>query len=258
MAGKYARIFWTEVAHLREYKLEFFGEYLRIPIQIGLLYALWSIVFAISGKTLIGGLEFEGFVFYIGMAAFVSSALPAWEVSEKISDFITRGKIIMILVRPVHFIPFFFAREAADFVTRGLLAVAVFGLTGALLGWFIPSHAWTIPLFVVSLVLGLSLQYLVTLCVGMMAFFMYTTWGVRGLMNTLKGFFSGELIPLTLFPAGLGFVASVLPFKYVLFVPLFVYLEQYSYGESLRMLALQCLYIIVALFASLFLSLIHI
>lgn len=252
MVVKYCRIGLTEFARLREYKLEFFGEYARIPIQIGLLYVLWSIIFSLSGQSSLGGLEFEQFVFYIGLAAFISSAMPAMDVSEKISSFIQTGNIVMILSRPVHFVPFFFAREAADFVTRGLFALVVFGSAGAIFGWYMPSSILTILLFAVSLILGMALQYFVTLSTALLSFFIQYTWGIRIFNRTLNSFFSGELIPLTMFPPWLNTIAAFLPFKYVLFVPLFVYLEKYTLAETLYVMLLQIVFIVLFCFICLY------
>lgn len=253
MVVKYARIMWTEFARLREYRLEFFGEYLRIPIQIGLLYVLWGIIFGLSGQSSLGSLGFNQFVFYIGLAAFVASALPqGMDLSEKISGFISEGNIIMILSKPVYFVPFFFAREAADFVMRGLAAVIIFGSAGALLGWYIPTGILTIVLFITSLILAMVLSYFITLSFALLSFFMYSTWGPRILNKTLAYFFSGELIPLTLFPQWLDSIASFLPYKYVLFVPVFIYVEKYTIIEAVKMLFLQAVFIIVFLMVCLY------
>ncbi len=248
MAVKYFRIMWTEFSRLQEYKLEFIGEYLRIPVQIALLYALWNIIFNLSGQSSLGGLEFGEFVFYIGLAAFVGNAFFSMDVSEKISDFIIRGNMVVILTKPVGFISFFFARGASDFVVKGMLAVALFGSAGAMLGWYAPTSVLTVLLFTLSFILGMVLQFFVMLSTALLGFFLYYTWGARALINrTLAYFFSGELIPLTLFPDWLGMIAAFLPFKYVLFVPLFIYMEKYTTTEALWMMVLQGVFIILCL-----------
>ncbi len=247
MVVKYLRLLQVGFSNLKEYKLDFFGDYLRIPIQISLLYVLWSLIFSISNKNSIGGFDFTFFLVYIGMATFISAALPSWVLAEKTANFVTSGNAVMILTKPVNFVAYVFSKEAADFLIKGIIGVVFFGVLASILNWHTP-NLLNIFLFLISICLGLILQFFVVASVSFLCFFIYAIWGIRNLVETSRIFFSGEMIPLTLFPGWLMGIASILPFKYALFVPLLIYLEKYTLIESLEMMGLQVVFILIFIF----------
>ena len=63
-------------------------------------------------------------------------------------------------------------------------------------------------------------------------------------------FFSGQFVPLWLFPGLLGKVAYILPFRSILFTPLSIYIGVLSGGEITQAIGLQLLWLAILLIIS--------
>ncbi len=253
MAGKYLRAYILQFNVMREWRLDFIGEYIRVPAEIILLYIVWSIVFSLGGKTVLGGLSLSYFLVYLGLGRFIGSAIPSYDTVEVISEWIKQGNHVNIQTRPIRLIPYLTMRGITHFSIQGISAVLIFTIVASALGWYTPESVVLVLLSVVSLLLGVLVQYYVVLSISMLAFFIIATWGIRNVVENLRSFFSGEFLPLTLFPEWLFNFASFLPFKYSIFVPIFIYLGKYSVQESLKLIGIQVIFIIVFILVAIFL-----
>ena len=54
--------------------------------------------------------------------------------------------------------------------------------------------------------------------------------------NLTERLFSGEFAPLALYPAALQTIATFLPFQFLFFIPVQIYLEKYTPSETLMTL----------------------
>ena len=161
------------------------------------------------------------------------------------------GAIVVDLARPFGFLRWWLAREigrAAVFavsraVPAGLVGAALFGVrppgsAGAALGF-----AVSLPL---ALLAGFGIRYLVALT----AFWITDVRGALAVSSLALMFFSGAVLPLTIFPGTFGAVARLLPFAAVVQVPMDIYLRPRGGAGIGTQLAFQAAWVAVLLAAS--------
>ncbi len=158
-------------------------------------------------------------------------------------DKIRTGGIAYDLCRPLHLYGYYYVRIAAQKLVGSLLRAAPMLLFAILLpaGWGIspPASAAGFCLAVMGLLLGL-------LCVCAlenitMAFTMRTLdfRGMQAMLNLLMMIFSGNLLPLTLFPDAWQRVITLFPHAQLLDAPIRLYTGQWTPADAPRTLLIQ-------------------
>jgi len=104
-------------------------------------------------------------------------------------------------------------------------------------------------LFLLSCVCALLIFTLVNFSVGTLALHIYSIVGVIRAKYFIVEFMSGLLIPVTFFPKSLQRVMMFLPFPYISFTPLQIYLGKVQGAEAWRALGAQGLWVL-SLFAA--------
>ncbi|MNG07490.1 hypothetical protein D3C84_907930 [compost metagenome] len=94
-------------------------------------------------------------------------------------------------------------------------------------------------LFIVSTLLAILLGSQIDLIIGVLAFYFKYTFGLRMMKGAILALFTGALIPISLFPDWLRFIADVLPFKYMVYVPVSVYMGTLSWADTITAILIQ-------------------
>ncbi len=164
-------------------------------------------------------------------------------------DKIRSGSIAYDLCRPVSLYGFYYARIMAQKMTGSIMRAVPMLLFAAFLpeGWGIapPSSVPGLFLSMLALLLGL-------LCVSAlenitMAFTMRTLdpRGIQGMLNMLMMTFSGNILPLTLFPDSWQHVIAFLPYAQLLDAPIRLYTGDAIPPEAVRILPAQAGWVLV-------------
>lgn len=185
----------------------------------------------------------EGLASYVWLQQAFLAFFGAWIVDSEIFSAILSGDIAYELCRPIHIYDMWFSRNVANRMARGLLRclpiliVAVFlpwpyGLTG-------PASVKHFILFLITLILGLLVLVALVMLVYALACFTLSPDGLRVLFTSVVEFFSGAVIPLPFFPAGMQRIMELLPFAAMQNIALRVYSGDLT-GKSLtRAICLQ-------------------
>src|SRR5690606_32668904 len=83
---------------------------------------------------------------------------------------------------------------------------------------------------VLSALLSFLMVFLVHYCIGMTAFWLTHTYGIRSMFHLIGNVCAGAFVPLTLFPDVLQTIMLFLPFQYMLYVPARVFIGSYELG----------------------------
>ncbi|MBL7498866.1 ABC-2 family transporter protein [Frankia sp. CNm7] len=150
------------------------------------------------------------------------------------------GAIVVDLARPFGFLRWWLARElgraavffASRAVPAGVVGVALFGAQP-------PASRAAGAAFAVSLALALLVGFAIRYLVAMTVFWTTDVRGVLAASSLALTFFSGAVLPLTIFPGVFGSVARALPFAAVLQVPMDVYLRPAGGAGIGQLLAFQ-------------------
>ena len=84
---------------------------------------------------------------------------------------------------------------------------------------------------------------------GMTAFWTKTDFHVSWIVGAFMTVFAGSAIPLWFFPAPLKAVADCLPFKYMIFEPLNIFLGKTTFEQAILVLIMQAGWTLVLFFA---------
>jgi len=230
-----------EFRKLHEYKFDFAVSLLRIPIHVLLLILVWVTVFDISQVDQMAGMPVSVFVMYIIVARLVSYCQKPWDVYDLLFEYIRKGTVSLFLVRPVRFSLLFFFRvmSSAFFQLAIVYVVLAMGNLARLAGlqYHFPSLLY-FGLFMVSTIMAVVLGFVMYYCISLAMFWVGDVWSVWGIWDGIVLLFSGEVIPITITP-GFYAVASVLPFRHLVFTPVFIFLERVSITEALVQMSVQ-------------------
>lgn len=194
-------------------------------------------------------MPFEAVVTYVWLQQAFLAMFAAWGMEGEIFDVIRNGNIAYELCRPVGIYQMWFARSAANRVSRALLRcvpiLAVASLLPAPYGLGLPASPAHGVLFLLTLLLGLLVMVAFTMLVYITTFYTLSPEGVRIFCVSAVEFFAGAVIPLPFFPEKVQYVLELLPFAAMQNVPLRVYSGSMTGQEMLRAVCLQVFWLAV-------------
>lgn len=164
-------------------------------------------------------------------------------------DKIKSGDISYDMCRPVDMYGFYYVRIMAQKLMGSLMRGIPMLIFAALLpkGWGI-----VLPASLPGLLSGLLALVFGFLCMCAleninMAFTMKTldSRGVQAMLNLLMMTFSGNLLPLTLFPDRWQKVIKVLPYSQLLDAPIRLYTGEYPVSEAFKIITIQLFWTVV-------------
>jgi len=226
------------------YRFHFYITLITSPLQLLIYYFLWKSIFSYSGQETIKGFTFEVMISYYALNMIVS--FFTWSnVDEWLEKDVRHGELISSLLRPFKIIYYYFFNLLGisslaiilEIIPLFLIAIFFFGLNIAPIFYFIA--------FLVSLILALLISFLVSYITGMTTFWFNQISGIRRVKRVLVVFLSGGMIPLTFFPEVFQKISSYLPFQYMRFTTINIYLQNYTHLETIMTLGVQAAWILL-------------
>ncbi|MEU3447445.1 ABC-2 family transporter protein [Streptomyces thermolilacinus] len=185
--------------------------------------ALWDERPRLGGYELAEALAFV----WIGQALLAATSLMGGGFEDELIERIKTGDIAVDLYRPADLQLWWFSanlgRAAFQLLGRGVVPMAVGALAFEVA---LPENPLTWPAFLLSVLLGVVVSFAVWYLVALSVFWVLDGAGVVQVAWLSGVFFSGMLLPLTVFPGALGEVARMLPWASMLQVPADVFLEK--------------------------------
>ncbi|MBO0827504.1 MAG: ABC-2 family transporter protein [Streptosporangiales bacterium] len=198
----------------------------------------------------VGGYDMRAAVTYVwlGQAMLATTEVFGGPFVRELAERVRKGDIAVDLYRPVDMQAWYLASDAGRAAFSLLARGAVPTAFGALVFGFRWPHdpaVWFA--YPVAIALAVIVSYGLRFLVVLSGFWLLDSQGVDVLAGALGIFMSGMLLPLTVFPAGLGEVARVLPWSALLQVPADVFLGRYHGVALLGALGFQALWAVVLL-----------
>ncbi|MCQ4084094.1 ABC-2 family transporter protein [Streptomyces sp. RB6PN25] len=198
--------------------------------------ALWTM------RPHLGGYDLPHAVTYVwlGQAMLATTAIMGGGFEADLIERIRTGDVAIDLYRPADLQMWWLAadlgRAGFHLLGRGVLPMAV-GALAFPLAW--PGRPLTWGYFLVSVALGAVVSYAIRYLIALAAFWLLDGSGLTVLAMLSGTFFSGMLLPLSVFPGRLGTVARALPWSSLLQVPADIFLGRRSGGAVAAGLAFQ-------------------
>ncbi|MEB2845764.1 hypothetical protein GAO09_28955 [Rhizobiales bacterium RZME27] len=166
-----------------------------------------------------------------------ATLLTTWDLNQLVREMrpdIVSGDVVNHLTRPYHYPVSLFARQLGVRLHEMLMVgIPVIVLMGAIYGLLPPASLGHALLFAVSLALSIFLLFTIIIAVLMIGFWMTDFLTLEWLLRGTLVFFSGGLVPLWFYPEAIADVVRHLPFAWISFYPLAIYLGQMDLVSSL-------------------------
>jgi ABC-2 type transport system permease protein len=189
--------------------------------------SLWTSIYFMAKGAPVGGLSREAMISYQCYVLMIDLLAHGYN-SVNLSLDIRLGRITSHLLHPFSFLEF----HAAHWLAFQILQL---GVVMILLGLTVASGMLPLPT-PRNLLLGLGFTFLVSalwfvlsLGIGLMAFWLEETWVLRVILRDMAVFFSGAFMPLELYPTWLREALFWTPFPYLTWIPARIFSGQYHH-----------------------------
>lgn len=216
----------------------------RVRMVVGLLisYFLWSSVMPDRGTLF--GYSKDLMITYIVLAPVIFAIVFSSRTHE-MAENINKGDLSMFLTKPFGYFKYWFSRDMGDKAMNIAFSVVEFSLFIFIFrpAVFLQFNALYLILFVISLVLAIILHFFIGCLMSMVGFWSPEVWAPRFIFYTLVSFFAGSIFPLDILPEPVFNVLKLLPFAYLQFFPIKIYLGQLGFQEILQGFATTILWV---------------
>jgi len=188
-----------------------------MALFMAVFMALWSAAFQVGAKSAISGYTYRAMIWYLVMTETI--VLSTSRIFMEISDSVKAGDLAYRLVRPISY-PFIqvaqsLGNAAPRFAVNLLAGFLVVGLALRTIEGSVEGFS----AFLLLAFLGLLLDSLVAVLIGLAAFWIEDVTPVSWIYQKLLFTAGGMLFPLELFPGWLQRVVEYLPFRLIVYAP---------------------------------------
>jgi ABC-2 type transport system permease protein len=227
------------------YRLRYFTGVVTYFIYVSVYYFIWKAIYEHS--TSIEGFDFAHLLTYIGVGWIIRSFYFS-NIDQELAYQVMEGRLAMDLIKPVNIQLMYVARAAGESVFRLVLLT----VPTALLLFFVypvrlPSSARHTGAFLVSVILSFLIVAAINFIVGTFALRLQSILGLLRAKFFLLELFSGLLLPISFFPGVFQKIFHLLPFEYISYVPMLIYLGKLNGSSLMRAICVQIFWVGVLL-----------
>jgi ABC-2 type transport system permease protein len=154
--------------------------------------------------------------------SFILTTAENPETSQNIQD----GTLSTYLLQPIHPYGIWFFRDLGSktfLFALGLLGYLIVFIFFSKYLVFSPSPEYLL-FFLISLVLASLLQFFLFQGLSLLSFWVENTYGIRFTMRVIMEVIGGAIIPISFFPLVLEKLFVLLPFPFLIYIPMQIYL----------------------------------
>jgi ABC-2 type transport system permease protein len=203
--------------------------------------------FSASGAAADAPMTFEQAVTYVWVSQALLALLP-WLGDPEIADAVRSGAVVYDRLRPIDAYAYWFMRSTGWTLARALpraglmfiaaaIALPLFGLQKW--AWQLPPDLPASALFAVSITIAALLSSACVMVLNVSVLAALNDRGITALATPIVIVFSGNLLPLGLFPDALQHLLRWQPFAGLIDIPLRIYFGQSRGLDALGGIALQ-------------------
>ncbi len=227
---KYWQLFKTWLGRTLIYRARVVIWFCTDIIQFAVMPFIWLSVY--GSRVSIGGYSKTGIITYYAVGAFISTVASS-HIASIIRKEINQGSLNKYLVKPVSFL-FSECIHKFSFKVVSTLLILILGAGVAVCFpslWAFPQSPITILLFCLSVLFSLAIAQILQLIIGVSAIWLGEVTALSQVHRILSSVFSGELAPLTFFPLFFQTLAGALPFFYMTYFPIQIFLEKIPFNQ---------------------------
>lgn len=216
----------------------------RSIIVLLLLYYIWAGLALKTGH--FAGYSSVELVTYVFGVSILKSVIWGPHLDRTAQE-INEGIFSKYLCMPLNFAMFVFFRELAErviYLLTSIFEIIIFAfILRADIFYQTDSKTWLF--FSISVILANILYFILSFLISLLAFWSRESHGPAFLFKWTLEFTSGEFYPLDIVWPGLFLWLTFLPFAYILFYPMMIYLGRITGVEIIRIMGMQVLWIFI-------------
>lgn len=243
---KYFVVFKTSWQNTLEYRFNFFLGRLRVIIVLVLFYYVWQSV--TYSQQRFAGYSVPELFTYAVLSIDVLRSLIFGAQSRKMASEINDGSFSQYLLKPINHFWFVFARELAErsiyFITSFLELFVFIFIVKVPFVW--QTNIALLSAFIFSCLLSLFLYFILSYMISLIAFWSREAMGPRFLYEWFLEFSSGAYFPLDIVPKIFFSALQFLPFMYLVYLPVTIYLGRMDWEEILVNVMIQGIWVLGA------------
>ena len=242
-ARVYAEFVRVGFVNTLAYRLRYYTGIVTYFIYVSIYYFIWKAIYEQSSE--IEGFDFGHMLTYIAIGWIIRSFYFN-NIDQEIAQAVSEGKLAMDLIKPVR--PQFM--YIAQALGESLFRLALLSTPTALALLIVypiqkPASLTHFLGFFASVLMSFFIVAAINFSVGTFAIRLKSILGLLRAKYFLLELFSGLLIPISFFPQIFQDVFSFLPFQYISYVPVLIYLGKISGVGILQSLAIQIVWFFV-------------
>ena len=220
---KYLTLFRVNWQNSLQYRASTVIYIVGYGLYISVLLYLWFSVYQ-SGSRM-GNYSASDMMTYYVLQLIMNTVILSY-ISWELIDQIREGFFSNFLVKPLNGILYWFTINLSGKILEMIYIGSALLVLYLTLGeyFILPAGIQAGFFFFLSLFLALCLSFLLDFCIAMIAFWLIQVRVFKFMLQYLMFFFAGAILPLDLFPGWLQGIVNVLPFQYIIFVPIQIYL----------------------------------
>ena len=247
---KYWVVFITSWQTNLEYRLNLILQLLGKLVFYFALIILWLAVY--KNQEFIGDYSKNQMITYIIGSGIISGYIFYTSIGDNIDAYIKRGLLSPWLTKTINVPNMWFVDDLARRIFNFIVAFIAFLIV--LIGFqsylFIQTDLFMLCAMALTVILAGIINYFIFYLVGIFAFWMDETWGLRFVMRMFLSLAGGSLIPLSLLPGFVGKILLFLPTKYMTYIPMQIYLNKMNMAEIIASIAVEFIWIAVLWFVA--------
>lgn len=246
--SKYVKAFELGFQTALEYRINFLISLVSAAYPIIIQSFLWTAIFQNASDSSVYGYTYRQMMAYTFLAG-LTARIVRTGFEYEIMDDVKSGKFSKFLVQPLGYFPYrlcsFFGQKMPGLVMiLGIMVIVVIGLNAF---WGVSLEFTRILVFLVTLALAVSLNFLIFYCISSVAFWIVEIGFLFEGIRIVTVLLSGGIFPLEVFGARFVQVTNLLPFKYTVNYPINVLNGKTSTSGTLEGMLIQLIWIAACL-----------
>jgi len=197
------------------------------PLGLIIQYFIWSAVY--SNRTSFKSFSLDQMLQYYVVSAMIG--LIVFDFAEwNLQMLIHTGKLTTFMLRPMVHMRYALYQKIGHRLLSLWIEVIPVGLIAILMLHIYPETTnifWS----VISILLGFFMAFYIDYSIGILAFWVVKNGSLRGALGIISSLSAGMYFPLVFFPHWLQNIMFLLPFQYMSYVPVCVFLGSYKLGS---------------------------
>lgn len=223
------------------YRLRYYTGIVTYFIYVSVYYFIWKAIYEHSKN--IEGFDFTHLITYVAVGWIIRSFYYN-NIDQALASQVIEGRLATDLIKPVNLQMMHFSQALGESLFRlGMLTVPTAFVLLLVFPLKRPASTFHFVAFLVSVVFSFFIVAGINFAVGTFAIRLKSILGLLRAKFFLLELFSGLLIPISFFPGIFQKILAVLPFQYISYIPVLIYLGKLGERRVLDALALQAFWV---------------